>query len=79
MKVGQLGKLLKALKKFDAAYAVMAGQITPGKLFKGLHPDLKAVSLLASLKKKRRDYIRRYRERNYLNRHDSARRTNLHG
>ena len=52
MKVGQLGKLLKALKKFDAAYAVMAGQITPGKLFEGLHPDLKAVSLLASLKKK---------------------------
>ena len=26
MKVGQLGKLLKALKKFDADYAVMAGK-----------------------------------------------------
>ena len=49
MKVGQLGKLLKALKKFDADYAVMAGQITLKA--QGLHPDLKAVSLLASLKK----------------------------
>jgi len=57
MKVGQLGKLLKALKKFDADYAVMAGQITPGKLFKGLHPDLKAVSLLASLKRKNAETI----------------------
>jgi DUF1009 family protein len=29
VKVGQVGKLLKELKKFDAGYAVMAGQVTP--------------------------------------------------
>jgi DUF1009 family protein len=57
IKVGQLGKLLKALKQFGAKYAIMAGQITPGKLFKGLHPDLKAVSLLASLKEKNAETI----------------------
>ena len=57
IKVGQLGKMLKALKKFGAKYAIMAGQITPGKLFKGLHPDLKAVSLLASLKEKNAETI----------------------
>jgi len=49
VKVGQVGKLLKALKKFDAGYAVMAGQVTPGKLFRGLQPDLKAIRLLAGL------------------------------
>ena len=43
VKVGQVGKLLKELKKFNAGYAVMAGQVTPGKLFKGLHPYLKAI------------------------------------
>jgi DUF1009 family protein len=57
IKVGQLGKMLKALQKFDAKYAIMAGQISPGKLFKGLHPDLKAVSLLASLKEKNAESI----------------------
>jgi len=57
VKVGQLGKMLKVLKKFEAKYAIMAGQISPGKLFKGLHPDLKAVSLLASLKEKNAETI----------------------
>ena len=47
VKVGQVGKLLKELKKFNAGYAVMAGQVTPGKLFRGLHPDLKAIRMLA--------------------------------
>ena len=28
VKVGQIGKLLKELKRFDAGYAVMAGQVT---------------------------------------------------
>ena len=40
--VGQLGHLLKNLKKVGARYAIMAGQITPRKLFKGMKPDLKA-------------------------------------
>lgn len=50
IKVGQLGKLLKSLQKLDCGYALMAGQITPRRLFHGLHPDLKALKILNSLK-----------------------------
>ena len=57
IKVGQLGKLLKALKKLDCGYALMAGQITPRRLFKGLHPDLKALMILNSLKVKNAETI----------------------
>jgi len=57
VKVGQVGKLLKVLKKFGAGYAVMAGQVTPGKLFRGLHPDLKAVRLLAGLDRRNAETI----------------------
>lgn len=57
VRVGQVGKSLKALKRLNAGYAVMAGQITPRKLFRGLHPDLKAIQLLASLKEKNADTI----------------------
>ena len=57
VKVGQVGKLLKELKKFDAGYAVMAGQVTPGKLFNGLHPDLKAIRVLAGLDRKNAETI----------------------
>ena len=57
IKVGQLGRMLKALKKFEAGYALMAGQITPKRLFRGLHPDLKAIRILASLREKNADTI----------------------
>ncbi|MEJ6524434.1 MAG: UDP-2,3-diacylglucosamine diphosphatase LpxI [Opitutales bacterium] len=57
VKVGQVGKLLKELKKFNAGYAVMAGQVTPGKLFRGLHPDLKAIRMLAGLDRKNAETI----------------------
>lgn len=57
IKVGQLGKLLKYLKHFGAGYAIMAGQITPKKLFKGLHPDLKAITLMAKLKQRNAETI----------------------
>jgi UDP-2,3-diacylglucosamine hydrolase len=57
VKVGQVGKLLKELKNFDAAYAVMVGQVTPGKLFRGLHPDLKAIRMLAGLDRKNAETI----------------------
>ena len=57
IKVGQIGKLLKDLKKFNAGYAVMAGQVTPGKLFKGLHPDLRAIRMLAGLERKNAETI----------------------
>jgi len=55
--VGQLGKMLKALEKFGAGYALMAGQITPRRLFKGLHPDLKAAQILLSLKRRNAETI----------------------
>src|SRR5688500_2723822 len=52
IKVGQLGHMLDALRDFGAGYALMAGQITPRRLFKGLHPDLKATRILLSLKRR---------------------------
>ena len=57
IKVGQVGKLLKELRKFNAGYAVMAGQVSRGKLFRGLQPDLKAVRMLAGLKRKNAETI----------------------
>ena len=57
VKVGQVGKLLKVLKKFGTGYAVMVGQVTPGKLFRDLHPDLKAVRLLAGLDRRNAETI----------------------
>lgn len=50
IKVGQLGKLLKSLEKLKCSFALMAGQLTPKRLFHGLHPDLKALKILNSLK-----------------------------
>jgi UDP-2,3-diacylglucosamine hydrolase len=57
IKVGQLGRMLKALREMGAGYALMAGQITPKRLFKGLHPDLKAAQLLLSLKRRNAETI----------------------
>lgn len=57
IKVGQLGKMLKSLEKFASRYAIMAGQITPRRLFKGLHPDLKATRILFSLKRRNAETI----------------------
>ena len=57
MKVGQLGHMLRALRDFGAGYAVMAGQITPRRLFSGLHPDLKAATLLLSLRRRNAETI----------------------
>lgn len=57
IKVGQLGKMLRWLDKFGLRYAIMAGQITPRKLFKGLHPDLKAIRILASLPERNAESI----------------------
>ena len=55
--VGQLGKMLAALREFGAGYALMAGQITPRRLFKGLHPDLKATRILLTLKRRNAETI----------------------
>lgn len=57
IKVGQLGGLLKSLKKMECGYALMAGQLTPKRLFHGLHPDLKALKILNSLQRKNAETI----------------------
>ncbi len=57
LKVGQIGKLLKALKNFATPYAVMAGQITPRRLFHDLHLDMKAILMLAKLKERNAETI----------------------
>jgi len=49
--------MLDALRDFGAGYALMAGQITPRRLFKGLHPDLKATRILLSLKRRNAETI----------------------
>lgn len=57
IKVGQLGHMLDALRDFGAGYALMAGQISPRRLFKGLHPDFKAARILFSLKRRNAETI----------------------
>jgi len=57
LNVGQVGKMLDTLKDFGAGYALMAGQVKPKKLFHGLVPDLKAASILFSLKRRNAETI----------------------
>lgn len=57
LNVGQIGKMLDALKNFKAGYALMAGQVKPQKLFHGLTPDLKAAAILFSLKRRNAETI----------------------
>lgn len=52
IKVGQIGKMLKAMRNLESGYAMFVGQVSPGKLFRDLSPDLKALALLASLKER---------------------------
>jgi UDP-2,3-diacylglucosamine hydrolase len=57
LNVGQIGKMLTALKDFDVGYALMAGQVKPKRLFHGLTPDLKAAQILFSLKRRNAETI----------------------
>ena len=45
--LGHLNDLLKSLKALNSKYVILAGQIRPSKLFKGLFPDIKMVALLS--------------------------------
>ena len=56
-KVGQVGKTAKGLASLGATHAIMAGQITPRRLFDGLHPDLTALQILARLKERNAETI----------------------
>jgi UDP-2,3-diacylglucosamine hydrolase len=51
VKVGQLTKMINALKQQSVRQCVMLGQINPKSLF-DLRPDLRAMSLLLKLKQK---------------------------
>jgi len=57
IKVGQIGRMLKALQRMHAGYALFVGQITPGRLFRDLTPDIKALTILAKLKERNADTI----------------------
>jgi hypothetical protein len=51
LKVGQLGRMLDALKERGVKQCVMAGQISPKSIF-DVRPDLRALGLLLKLKEK---------------------------
>ena len=56
LRVGQLGRLLKFFREAGVRRAIMAGQIAPRNLF-DLHPDWKALLLLARLKQRNAESI----------------------
>jgi len=49
VRLGQLGQLIKALKKHDVCSAVMAGGIRKLKMFENVMPDLKGIGLMSKL------------------------------
>ncbi|MDR2720921.1 MAG: UDP-2,3-diacylglucosamine diphosphatase LpxI [Puniceicoccales bacterium] len=57
MSIGRIGKLLSFIENNSIDYVMMAGQIQPKKLFHGLAPDFKALSLLSKLKAKNAETI----------------------
>lgn len=54
--VGQLGKLINFFKKEKVPQVIMAGQISPKRLF-DIRPDLKAILVLARLKRRNAETI----------------------
>lgn len=56
LRVGQIGKMLKFFKEAGVTHAMMAGQISPQRLF-DLRPDFKALMLLAKLKERNAESI----------------------
>jgi len=49
VRLGQLGQLIKTLKKHDVCSAVMAGGIRKLKMFENVMPDLKGIGLMSKL------------------------------
>lgn len=56
LRVGQLGRLLKFFRDNNVHRAIMAGQIAPKNLF-DLRPDVKALVVLAKLKRRNAESI----------------------
>lgn len=49
IKLGQLGRLIKAFKGWGVKKVLMAGSITKRKMFDGIMPDIKAIALLSKI------------------------------
>jgi len=49
IRLGQLGRLIKAFKRWDVKKVLMAGSITKRKIFDGVMPDIKAIALLSKM------------------------------
>jgi UDP-2,3-diacylglucosamine hydrolase len=49
IKLGQLGHLIKALKKNGARKTILAGTITKKKMFENLRPDLRGLAVMSRL------------------------------
>lgn len=49
IKLGQLGQLIKALRKAGVREALMAGSITKKRMFEGVRPDLKGLAVMSKL------------------------------
>lgn len=50
VKLGQLGSVIRHLKNYRVKKAIMAGTIAKRKMFQGIRPDLKGLTLMAKLK-----------------------------
>jgi hypothetical protein len=50
VKLGKLGKLLKAFRAAGVSRAVMAGGVTKARMFKDVKPDLKALSVIGKMR-----------------------------
>ena len=55
--LGQLGKCIKLLRGAGVSQAVMAGQVRHVKIFSGIVPDLKLLSVLTRLKSRNTDAL----------------------
>jgi len=49
VRLGQLGRLIEALKAGGASRAVMAGSIRKRRMFEGVRPDLRGLALMAKM------------------------------
>jgi DUF1009 family protein len=59
IRLGQLGRLVSALKKMGVARTVMAGTITKRRMFEKVRPDLKGLVLMSRLAMLQDDHILR--------------------
>lgn len=49
IRLGQLGRLIKALKKQGVSKAILAGTITKKRMFETIRPDLKGLAVMSKL------------------------------